>query len=110
MTSAIDGENRGLNALALFGYWLGAVIPGGPWAGVLGEPDGNLNFGATGRAAGLPLETLQRGAGAAEQLEAVTGRTGSDSTGQGNPFGAPPYGDNPLGQEQIEQGFNAKCD
>lgn len=91
------------------GAWFARVAPGGIWAGGLGEPWGNYNYGATGRAAGIPLSVLLRGAGAAEQLEGLTGRTGSESTGQGNPFGGPPYGDNPEGQEQIKQGYNAGC-
>ncbi len=91
------------------GYWLGKVAPWGAWAGPLGEPGGNQNYGATGRAAGIPLNILLRGAGAAEQLEGITGRTGSGSTGQGNPLGGPPYGDNPEGQKQILEGYNANC-
>lgn len=91
------------------GFWFGRVAPGGKWAGRIGEPWGNWNYGATGRAAGIPLGVLLRGAGAAEQLESLTGRTGSGSTGEGSPFGSAPYGDNRAGQEQIRQGYNAGC-
>lgn len=91
------------------GFWFGRVAPRGKWAGRIGEPWGNWNYGATGRAAGIPLGVLLRGAGAAEQLEALTGRTGSGSTGEGSPFGSAPYGDNRAGQEQIRQGYNAGC-
>jgi RHS repeat-associated protein len=91
------------------GFWFGRVAPGGKWAGRIGEPWGNWNYGATGRAAGIPLNVLLRGAGAAEQLEALTGRTGSGNTGEGSPFGSAPYGDNRAGQEQIRQGYNAGC-
>ncbi len=92
-----------------FGFWVGKVGPGGAWAGRLGEPGGNWNYGATGRAAGMSLNFLLRAAGAAEQLESITGRTGGGETGQGSPFGGPPYGDNPAGQQQIKEGFNAGC-
>jgi RHS repeat-associated protein len=95
--------------LATVGYWLGKVGPGGDWANNLGEPSGNWNYGATGRAIGLPLELLQRGAGAAEMLEGVTGRTGGPDTGIGVPWGGPPYGDNPEGFAQVTEGFNANC-
>lgn len=94
----------------IFAYWLSNVSPRGRWAGRLGEPAGNQNYGATGRAVGLPLETLLRGAGAAERLEAITGRTGSHVKGKGSPFGGPPYGDTENGQKQIKQGYYAKCD
>jgi hypothetical protein len=90
-------------------YWLTNVGPGGKWAQRLGEPYGNWNYGATGRALGLSLEVLQRGAGAAEQLEAVTGRTGGPDTGVGVPWGPAPYGDNPKGFAEVAEGFNAGC-
>jgi len=96
---------------AVFGFWLARVGPlGGDWAEQLGEPWGNWNYGATGRAAGIPLEVLLRGAGAAEQLEGLTGSTGSGQGGQGSPFGGPPYGDNRWSQEEIRQGYNARCE
>jgi hypothetical protein len=105
------GEDYGV--LAAIGYWFGSVSPnpggGGQWAQRLGEPAGNQNYGATGIATGLPESILLRGAGAAEMLEGLTGRTGSDSGGQGNPLGGPPYGDNPEGQAQIEEGIHAGC-
>lgn len=94
----------------MLAYWLSNVAPGGRWAGRLGEPAGNRNYGATGRALGLPLETLLRGAGAAEALEAVTGRTGSATKGVGSPLRGPPYGDTEAGQKQIKEGYYARCD
>jgi len=101
-----DPSGAGLDAYA---YWASSVAPGGQWAKRLGEPGGNWNYGATGRAAGIPLIVVLRAAGAGEQVEGLTGRTGSNDTGQGNPFGGPPYGDNPEGQEQIRQGYYAGC-
>lgn len=88
--SPFSGPDDSPAALNAFSYWLGAVSPGGKWAGRLGEPGGNLNYGATARAAGIPLGVALRGAGAAEQAEALTGRTGSGEKGQGSPFGGPP--------------------
>ena len=105
-----SGSEQAAAGLGTTGFWLGKVAPGGVWAGRLKEPWGNWNYGATGRAAGIPLGVLLRGAGAAEQLEPLTGRTGSRGTGQGNPFGAAPHGDNRKGQKQIRQGYNARCD
>jgi len=89
---------------------MGNVALGGQWAGRLGEPAGNRNYGATGRALGLSLETLLRGAGAAEALEALTGRTGAAAKGEGSPFRGPPYGDTKAGQKQIKEGYYARCD
>jgi len=93
----------------MFAYWLSNVTPGGQWAGRLKEPAGNHNYGATGRAIGLSLDTLLRGAGAGEWSEAITGRTGSGKKGSSNPFGAPPYGDTEEGQKQVREGYYAKC-
>jgi RHS repeat-associated protein len=103
-------EQAAAQIVSPFGYWLGMVRPGGPWAGRLGEPGGNWNYGATGRAAGISLEILLRGAGLAEQLERITGSTGSGEGGQGYPLGGPPYGDNPWSQREIREGYNARCE
>lgn len=110
MEDAVNSGSDGSSAyFSAAGYFFGKVSPGGDWAGRLGEPAGNWNYGATGRAAGIPLSVLLRGAGAAEIAESLTGRTGSGQTGQGNPLGGPPYGDNPVGQAQIKEGYNAQC-
>ena len=105
----LTGQDPNKADREMFAYWLSNVSPGGRWAGRLKEPAGNHNYGATGRALGLPLSTLLRGAGAGEWFEAVTGRTGSGKKGTGNPLGAPPYGDTEEGQKQIRQGYYARC-
>jgi hypothetical protein len=62
---------------------------------------GNFNYGATGAALGLSLETLQRAAG----LVQLRDRT-SYKLEFGNPNGAWPYGDDPNDSNAIEDGYN----
>jgi type VI secretion system secreted protein VgrG len=65
------------------------------------EDFGNYNFGATGAATGLfTLETLLREAGR-KQCENNTSRPE-----WGNPDSGPPYGDEPIDQYWIRQGWN----
>jgi RHS repeat-associated protein len=63
------------------------------------EAFGNFNFGAIAAAAGLAAGTIQRGAGAAQMM------AGTSLPQWGQPFGAPPYGDDPTDQEFINQGI-----
>jgi hypothetical protein len=89
---------------AAFLIWLNNVRPHGQQdykeKGQEFEPFGNFNYGATGRAAGFPGETLLRAAGAVQLLQ-----SGSEGHGPGNPFGSPPYGDYPTDQAYIRQGI-----
>jgi hypothetical protein len=65
------------------------------------EAFGNFNFGSAGRAAGLPTQVLERGAGWAQQ------RAHKDHPRLefGNPYlGSGSYGDDPTDQFWIEQG------
>lgn len=61
---------------------------------------GNFNFGATGAAAGVPLDVLLRAAGWAQ------GRAGTSDPAWGNWYGRPPYGDDPYDQELIRAGYD----
>jgi RHS repeat-associated protein len=61
---------------------------------------GNFNFGATGSAAGLPLQELLRGAGWAQQ------QAGTSQPNWGNPWGNSPYGDDPHDQAMIGLGIS----
>jgi hypothetical protein len=86
-------------------YWLNAVREGGIWDYKRLTPDlryesfGNFNYGATGRALGLPEQVLRRGAGAVQWLG------GPYDPSQGNPLGGPPYGDQPIDQYWIGRGI-----
>ena len=64
------------------------------------EQFGNFNYGATGAAAGLPLQVLLRGAGWAQQ------RARTSDPRWGRWYGSAPYGDDPRDQEQITAGYN----
>jgi hypothetical protein len=57
-----------------------------------------FNYGATGRAAGLPLELLQRAAGWAQQASGV------HRPEWGTWFGDYPYGDDPRGRMKLTEG------
>src|SRR5258708_973539 len=61
---------------------------------------GNFNFGATGAAAGIELQVLQRGAGWAQT------RAGTSDPSWGHWYGSPSYGDDPADQAMILAGFN----
>jgi RHS repeat-associated protein len=61
---------------------------------------GNFNYGASGRAFGIPSQVLLRAAGAA-QLAA-----GTSDPGWGSPAGGSPYGDDPNDQVEIQRGID----
>ena len=75
------------------------------------EDFGNFNFGATGRALGIPRSVLLRGAGIAQS------RAGASDSDWGAPpsfpnlLGDAPYGDDPADQAQINRGadFYEQC-
>lgn len=65
----------------------------------------SFNYGATGRAAGMPAELLLRVAGWSQQASGLT----RDEWGRWD--GSPPYGDDPRGAAQVANGiahFEAK--
>jgi hypothetical protein len=59
----------------------------------------SFNYGATGRASGIPAELLLRAAGWSQQA------SGLYRSGWGTWDGAPPYGDDPDGSRQIRNGI-----
>lgn len=59
----------------------------------------NFNYGATGRAAGLPAELLQRAAGWAQEA------SGLYRAEWGSWTGAHPYGDDPRGRAKVKEGM-----
>jgi RHS repeat-associated protein len=80
----------------------------GPWdykqQGLQYDEFGNFNYGAAGAAFGFPDWLLLRMAGWAQQ------QAGTSLPQWGNPWGSPPYGDDPGGQDQIKNGINyARC-
>ena len=86
----------------IVGWWLNRVRPMGLWDykyqfGWQFEAFGNFNCGVTGRAIGLSVTELKRGAGAA----AFIFRGSSDG---GSPFGSYPYGDTYRDQRFIYDG------
>jgi RHS repeat-associated protein len=90
--------------------WLMNVAPGGAWDYKNGAPTrgndmmGNFNFGATGDVI-FPNSptTILSGAGV---VQLVTNPSGSDG---GIPFVLPPYGDDALGQSEIQAGIDGGC-
>lgn len=79
---------------------------------------GNFNFGAVAGALGLSLQTGQVGAGIASQINLILWNvmqaSGVEQGGKpvfvfhsnwGTPLTGPPYGDNPLEQGWIANGF-----
>ena len=81
-----------------------AVRNGGNWdykqKGSQYEDFGNFNYGATGRAVGIPAQILKRGAGWAQT------RAGTSKKDWGKPLGSPPHGDDPADQKQIQRGID----
>jgi hypothetical protein len=79
------------------------VFPGMAWDFKKDDPKyenyGNLNYGATGTALGLPPGLLDRAAGAVQIIQ------GHSRPGWSNPFGAAPYGDDPKDQYYINKGI-----
>ena len=99
--------NQALHSFNPFWFY-NQVRNHGPWdymqQGFQYDEFGNFNYGATGTAFGFPSGVLLRMAGWA-QIQA-----GTSLTQWGKPWGGPPYGDDPPGQEQIKQGINyARC-
>jgi|GEM_PF-2666489 len=68
------------------------------------ENYGNFHYGATGAALGLPIEILQRAAGAVQEL--VDLQNGNYRPELDTWFGDSPYGDEHRDQEWIVKGFN----
>jgi hypothetical protein len=60
----------------------------------------NLNYGATGRAAGMPAEVLLRSAGWAQEASGLT------RPEWGHWWDASPYGDDPQGSSKIREGID----
>ena len=87
-----------------FREWYNAVRNGGNWdykqKGSQYEDFGNFNYGATGRAVGIPAQILKRGAGWAQT------RAGTSKKDWGKPLGSPPHGDDPADQKQIQRGID----
>ena len=68
---------------------------------------GNFNFGAAASALGIDPETVLQGAGAASFLNYLKHRKWDP---HGTPWSGPPYGDDPMEQQEITNGisyFNA---
>ena len=63
------------------------------------EDFGNVNYGSTGRAAGIPRMILQAGAGLAQYKD------GTHKPGYGSFFSSS-FGDDPKDQEQIKLGMD----
>ncbi len=84
--------------------WLaGMVAPNAPWdyktQGQQYDAFGNFNFGATGAAAGIPLQLLQAAAGAVSTV------VGTNNTAYGNWYQPPLYGHPPNKSQMIAAGF-----
>jgi len=84
--------------------WLvSQVRPNGPWdyktQGQQYDAFGNFNFGATGAAAGIPLQVLQAGAGAVSTL------VGTNSSQYGSWYQPPLYGHAPIKSDMIAAGY-----
>jgi len=84
--------------------WLvSQVRPNGPWdyktQGQQYDAFGNFNFGATGGAAGIPLQVLQAGAGAVSTL------VGTNSSQYGSWYQPPLYGHAPAKSDMIAAGY-----
>jgi len=80
----------------------------GPWdykqIGPVFEDFGNFNYGATGTAMSIPLNILERAAGAANQM------ADRNRGYLGEPWSGPPYGDDPQDQTEIQRGSQyCKC-
>ena len=98
----IDANIQEAKTMSYHDFYL-AVRSGGKWdykkLGPQYEDFGNFNFGATGRALGLPGDILLRGAGWYQ------GITKTSSPDFGVWYGDPPYGDDPKDQAQIKKGI-----
>ncbi len=85
-----------------FSEWYDHVSNKGPWdykqQGRQYEGFGNTNYGATGKALGLPDQVIKRGAGWA------AGRAGTKEDGHW--WGKAPYGDSIIDQMYIDLGIS----
>jgi len=97
----IDDNIKEAENMHLF-TWVNKVREDGEWdyktQGREYEEFGNFNYGATGRAVGFSEDTLLRAAGAVQKL------TNTSREEWGEPWGEPPYGDDPSDQEMIKRG------
>lgn len=90
-------------------YWFKRMVQtGGPWDYKHGKPPfeygfyqpvGNFHYGYMAACAGIPLEFALRAAGWAQI------GSGTSQRGWGDPFGDPPYGDDPYDQLLIRAGW-----
>jgi RHS repeat-associated protein len=98
-------EARGHNNFPLNLKWFYDMVKNmSPWdykqKGSQYADFGNFNYGVTGRAAGIPGDTLLRAAGWAQK------KAGTSKREWGDPAGKPPYGDDPRDQCFIQQGID----
>jgi hypothetical protein len=84
-------------------WWVNKVREGGAWdykgQGTQYQDFGNFNYGATGKAIGIPDGVLLRAAGVVQELQ------NTSRSSFGNPLGGPPYGDDPVDQKYIRDGI-----
>jgi len=90
--------------MAFTDAWLVSMVaPKAPWdyktQGQQYDAFGNFNFGATGAAAGIPLQVLQAGAGAVSAL------VGTNSSQYGSWYQPPLYGHAPIKSQTIAAGY-----
>lgn len=102
--ASAHGFGRGM-ALPQTYYWFYQQVRNrGPWDYKQQDHNlanfGNFNYGASGFAAGIPEDTLYRGAGFAQ------GQAGTSKPQWGAWYGKPPYGDDPRDQFWIKQGID----
>ncbi|MUF07216.1 bacteriocin [Pseudomonas sp. CCM 7893] len=87
----------------VYGVFYTKVRNGGEWdykqRGPQYEEVGNFNYGATGRAAGIPEQVLLRAAGAAQ------GIAGTSMEDFGKWWAGSPYGDDKVDQVWIKAGI-----
>jgi RHS repeat-associated protein len=105
--ASVDENMKTASALVLLGGanvvpWYFLVRNKGPWdykqRGREYADFGNFNYGAAGTAAGLDEEILLRAAGVAQV------RSGNTNPAWSQPWGSPPYGDDPIDGDFIRAG------
>ncbi|WP_210080899.1 polymorphic toxin type 44 domain-containing protein [Pantoea endophytica] len=98
-----NGMSRGMATPATYYWFYQKVRNRGPWDYKQFDFNwaafGNFNFGATGRAAGIPDDILLMGAGFAQTL------AGTSKSRWGKWYDVPPYGDDPTDQRNIREGI-----
>lgn len=99
----------GFGHAAAFSYWFGAVQSRGEWDYKTHgyprfEDGGNFNYGATGRALGIPREMLLWAAGVKNAYDRW--RAGLNPFLFGSPASGPPYGDDWHDQDLITLGMD----